>query len=68
MAKSAPSAVFLPATAPLVKVARVAGVTVATNPTGSFIVPDVVINAVGSVPVELQTTNIPAGTVLSLID
>lgn len=66
LARSAPSAIFLAATAPLVKVVRVAGVAVAADPTGSFVVPDVAITSAGSVTVELEARNVPAGTVLSL--
>lgn len=66
LARSAPSAVFLTETAPLVRVVRVAGVAVAANPTGSFVVPDVAITSAGSVTVELEARNIPGGTVLNL--
>lgn len=66
VARAAPSAVFLPGTAPLVKVLRVAGVTVVANPTGSFVVPDVAINAGGAVTVEIEGRNVPLGTTLNL--
>jgi hypothetical protein len=58
--------VFLPASAPTLKVVRVAGQAVAMEPTGSFVVPDVAIDAAGAVSVELETRNIPLGTVLQL--
>jgi hypothetical protein len=64
--RAAPGSVFLPATAPLVRIVRVAGVAVALNPTGSFTMPDVVINAGGTVPIDIETRSIPVGTVLSL--
>lgn len=66
LTRAAPGAVSLPPTAPLIRVVRVAGQPVAANPTGSFVVPDVVINAGGPVQVELETRNVPAGTVLNL--
>jgi hypothetical protein len=35
-------------------------------PTGSFDIPDVVINATAAVPVVIETNNVPAGTVVSV--
>lgn len=66
LTRSAPSAVFLTETAPLVRVVRVAGVDVAANPTGSFDMPDVAFAAAGAVTIELEARNLPAGTVVNL--
>jgi len=58
---------FIPSTgSPTVKVLTVSGVTVNPNPNGSFTMPDVTINAGDSVPVVIETKNIPAGTVVKL--
>lgn len=63
---AAPGLVELPPSAPAIKVVRVAGVAVATSPTGSFQVPDVVIDAPGAVTIELEARFVPPGTVLNL--
>lgn len=44
----------------------VAGIALPTTPSGSFQTPDVVINSSSSVPVAIQTSGIPPGTVLTL--
>jgi hypothetical protein len=44
----------------------VGGVAVNPNPTGSFLLPDVTINAGDPVPIVIRTQNIPAGTVIRL--
>lgn len=59
--RAAPGSVFLPATAPAIRVSTVDGQAVATDARGSFVVPDVVINAGGPVTIALETRNIPAG-------
>lgn len=66
MPLAAPGSVFPPATAPVVKVVRVAGVAVATEPTGSFVTPDVTIDEPATVTVELECRHVPLGTTLSL--
>lgn len=48
-----------------VRVTAVAGVAV-TNPTASFVVPDVTINNGGPVPVDIAASGIPPGTVVTL--
>lgn len=63
---AAPGTVELPPGAPAIKVVRVAGQAVAMSPTGSFAVPDVVIDAPGAVTVELEARFVPLGTVLNL--
>ncbi|MCW8138075.1 MAG: hypothetical protein KIT58_04130 [Planctomycetota bacterium] len=66
MPLASPGTVLLPPSAPLVRVVRVAGQDVAASPTGSFVTPDVTIDAAGTVTVELQARNVPPGTVLQL--
>ena len=57
-----PGSVFLPPDAPTVRVTAVGGVAVSPTPTGSFVTPDVVINASAPVSLDLAATNIPPGT------
>lgn len=61
-----PGIVFLPASAPSVRVVRVAGVDVPENPTGSFTMPDVAVDNVAAVVVEIEAQNVPVGTVVQL--
>ncbi len=63
---SAPKPVFYPESAPRVKLVRVDGIDVAVDPTGSFVMPDVVINNAEEVTLEIEASNIPAGTVIEL--
>jgi len=63
---SSPAAVLPSPTAPLIRVTTVDGVTVASDPTGSFAQADVTINATGDVTIELEAENVPPGTVLEL--
>jgi hypothetical protein len=44
----------------------VAGVSVASDPTGSFTTPDVTFNAATAVPVVIEAHNIPPDTVVRL--
>lgn len=64
--RGTPRAALPPAGAPVIKVLRVAGVDVAMSPSGSFVLPDVVIASPGAATIELETRGIPAGTVLQL--
>lgn len=57
----------LPTAVPTISITSIGGVTVPSAPTGSFTAPDVTINAGGSVPIAIAATNIPAGTVVTLI-
>jgi len=61
-----PGPVFPPPTAPAIRVTTVDGVAAASDPTGSFVQPDVTIQAASAVTIELETRNIPPGTVLEL--
>ncbi len=61
-----PFQVFPPVSGPTVRVVSVAGVAVIPSPTGSFQMPDVTIEAVSAVPVELSASNVPPGTILNL--
>jgi hypothetical protein len=49
-----------------IRISTVNGMTVSTNPTGSFITPDVAINQSGSVSIGVEANNIPLGTVVTL--
>ena len=57
---------FVPAALPSIRVISVDGVPVATDPTGSFIVPDVTINKGTAAMVVVEARNIPVGTVAEL--
>jgi len=58
---------YLPTTQPgVLTVVSVGGVNMPANPTASFTVPDVTINASASVAVVLNATNIPPGTTPTL--
>lgn len=61
-----PFAVFLPTALPSVRVVSVAGAPVSQNPSGSFQIPDVIINSGASVPVVIEARNVPVGIVVSL--
>lgn len=49
-----------------VRVTAVAGVATLPNPSGSFVVPDVTISNGSAVPVEIEATGVPPGTVVTL--
>jgi hypothetical protein len=65
-AQSAPGALFLPTVPVSIQVASVAGTALPTIPSGSFQTPDVTINSSSAVPVVIQVSGIPPGTVLTL--
>ncbi len=65
-AQSAPGALFLPTVPVSIQVVSVAGTPLPTTPSGSFQTPDVIINSSAPVPVALQVSGIPPGTVLTL--
>jgi hypothetical protein len=57
----------LPTAVPTVAITSINGTVVPAVPTGSFQAPDVTINNAAAVPIALAATNIPLGTVVSLI-
>ena len=64
-----PFATFVPTAknqAPAVKVVSVAGAAVNATPTGSFTTPDVTINSSAAVPIVVQGSNVPLGTIVHL--
>jgi hypothetical protein len=63
-----PVNLFLPTSTsqPYIMVTSIGGVPVPPNPTGNFIVPDVVLNSTSPLAVNIQGTNIPAGTTTTL--
>lgn len=61
-----PNLIFPPADAPTVRITMIGGVSVAASPTGSFVMPDAVINAGTPVSLVIAATNIPAGTQVTL--
>ncbi|MBE7557671.1 hypothetical protein HS125_01455 [bacterium] len=62
-----PQAIFLPTSnIPSVRVATVDGEAVPTDPTGSFLLPDVVINKPTQLIMTIQAKNIPLGTTVQL--
>jgi hypothetical protein len=64
-----PFATFVPSAgnpSPAVKVLTIGGVGVNPNPTGSFDTPDVTINSNAAVPIVVQASNVPLGTVIHL--
>lgn len=65
-AQSAPGALFLPTVPVSIQVVSVAGTALPTVPSGSFQTPDVIINSSAPVPVSIQASGIPPGTVLTL--
>lgn len=60
-----PVNVFAPApgSQPTIMVTSIGGVAVPANPTGSFTVPDVLLNSTSPLTVNIQASNIPLGTV-----
>jgi hypothetical protein len=66
VARSSPSALFLPASTPSVRAVSVAGVPVPPNPTGSFEIPDVTINDGAAITIAVEARYVPVGTVVRL--
>ncbi|MGI8743083.1 MAG: hypothetical protein ACR2NN_11050 [Bryobacteraceae bacterium] len=63
-----PFGLFLsPSGIPAVRVVSVGGNPVNTSPTGTFTVPDVTVNSNAPLPVAIQATNVPLGTVVTLV-
>jgi hypothetical protein len=64
--QAAPGALFIPNQAVSIQVLSVGGIPLPGEPSGTFTSPDVVINTGSPVPVAIQTSGIPPGTVLTL--
>ncbi len=62
-----PGTLFLPATAPKVRISTVDGVAAPASPTGSFETVDVTIDDAGEVTIELEAENVPIGTTAQLV-
>jgi len=60
-----PFSLFIPASTaqPSLIVTSIGGVAVPSNPTGSFVVPDAVVNSSSPLTVNIQASNIPLGTI-----
>ena len=54
------------ASTPAINVTSVGGVAVATNPTGTFTIPDVTVNSSAPLTFAIQASNIPIGTTATL--
>jgi len=63
---SRPGLVFPPANAPTVRVSKVGAVDVTSTPKGSFVNPDVTINASGPVSLTIVASNVPVGTTVKV--
>ena len=65
---ASPVALLLPVanTQPLITVTTINGITVPTSPTGSFTVPDVVLNSTSPLTVAIHAVNVPTGTTPTL--
>jgi hypothetical protein len=62
-----PFGLFLPTSGvPAISVTTIGGVAVPQNPTGTFTVPDVTVNSASPLPVVIQASNVPVGTVATL--
>jgi len=63
-----PVNLFVPAATaqPSITVTSIGGIPVPPNPTGSFTVPDVTLNSSSPLTVNIQATNVPAGTTATL--
>jgi len=60
-----PVNLYIPAvnTQPYIAVTSIGGINVPANPTGSFVVPDVLLNSTSALTVTIQAVNVPTGTV-----
>ncbi len=57
----------LPSAVPTISITSINGIAVPSVPTASFSSPDVTINSAGAVPIALAASNIPVGTILTLL-
>ena len=62
-----PNPVVISGPRPRVRISRIDGVTVSQAPTGSFEVPDVAIDSLDPVTVEIHTQQIPPGSIVQLL-
>lgn len=65
---ASPVALFLPAATglPTISVTAINGISIPPNPTGSFTVPDVLLNSTSPLAVSIHASNIPLGTIPTL--
>jgi len=65
---ASPVNLFLPVadSQPYITVKSIGGISVPPSPTGSFVVPDVLINSTSPLTVNIQATNVPPGTIPTL--
>jgi len=65
---ASPVALFLPAanTQPLITVTSINGIAVPASPSGTFTVPDVLLNSTSPLTVNIHATNVPVGTIPTL--
>ena len=61
------SPVFLPDLTPSVRITDVAGQSPPDSPTGVYLTPDVTIDASGDVDIQIAASNVPVGTVVTLM-
>lgn len=61
---ASPSALYLPAanTLPTIAVTSIGGITVPPSPSGTFTVPDVLLNSTSPLTVNISAVNVPQGT------
>jgi hypothetical protein len=62
-----PFGLFIQTAIPTIRVTKFGGIALPPSPTGTFTVPDVTINSSGPQTVEIQATNVPTGTVATLV-
>jgi hypothetical protein len=62
---ASPVNLYLPAVnaEPLITVTSIGGIAVPASPSGSFAVPDVLLNSTSPLVVNIQATNVPPGTI-----
>ena len=63
-----PVNLFIPAanSQPYITVTDIGGINVPANPTGSFVVPDVLLNSTSALTVNIRAVNVPLGTIPTL--
>lgn len=65
--KATPHGLYLTSFAiPTLRVLSVGGLPVTTSPTGTFSVPDVTVNSSSPLPVAIEASNVPVGTIVTL--
>jgi hypothetical protein len=65
---ASPVALYLPVanTQPLITVTSIGGIAVPSSPSGTFTVPDVLLNSTSPLTVNIHATNVPPGTIPTL--